>query len=255
MNTLLSLFDHSGNWGSEFFFNRWDVHTFDLKNGQDILNYESYGQILEDYPDVNGILAAVPCDDFALCGARWWPIKDANGSTKASVELVYQALRFVDLFKPTDPEYYEDGGHFFWAFENPVGRIGQLVPELGEPYYFDPFEFAGHLDLSDSDHNELDRLRRKDGKDFCREEREFVIKCNAYKKKTGLWGEFNRNLRKKPIEPVRCNKFGSPLMSYGGKSAETKRKRSITPIGFSKAFYHANVAHTIQEETYQYELF
>lgn len=255
MSTLLSLFDASGNWASEFFHNRWDVHTFDLSNGQDILQFESYGQILEEFCDVDGVLAAIPCDDFSLSGARWWQVKDKNGSTAASVELVYQTLRFIELFKPTDPDYFQEGGTFFWAIENPVGRISNLVPELGTSYYFDPCEFAGFLNLSDTDHNELDRLRRKDGKNFCSEERNFVIECNAYNKKTGLWGEFNRNLKKSPVEPVRCNRYGSPFMSLGGKSAKTKSQRSVTPLGFSKSFYEANKQYVIHECPDQLTLF
>lgn len=244
MKYLLSLFDASGHWPSEFFYKGWDVSMLDLSSGQDINDYQDVENVLDRYCHIDGIVAAVPCDDFALCGSRWWQRKDETGQTEASMELVYQTLRFVDLFRPTDPDYYREGGTFFWTIENPVGRIQKLFPELGPAYYFQPCDFAGHLDLTESDHNELDRLRRKDGHGVTAEEREFILSCNAYNKKTGLWGEFNPNLVKKPIEPVKCNAQGSPVMSLGGKGKQTKALRSITPIGFAKAFYQSNFDYT-----------
>ena len=60
---------------------------------------------------------------------------------------------------------------------------------------------------------------------------------DAYKKRTLLWGNFNTNLKKNPVEPV----IPSPLhQKLGGKSAKTKELRSITPPGFARAFFEAN---------------
>lgn len=59
---------------------------------------------------------------------------------------------------------------------------------------------------------------------------------DGYSKKTCLWGNFN--LPKKNIVP---NIEGSKMWTnYGGKSDKTKEARSITPVGFSKAFFEAN---------------
>ncbi len=88
----------------------------------------------------------------------------------------------------------------FWALENPVGKLRKW---LGPPVMsFNPCDFG-----------------------------------DAYKKKTLLWGNFNTNLKKKPVKPV----IPSPLhQNYGGKSERTKTMRSITPKGFAKAFFEAN---------------
>ncbi|WP_409029425.1 hypothetical protein [Gracilimonas sediminicola] len=241
MNRIVSLFDYTGSWPAPFEENGWDAYTLDIKDGIDVLFYDSVEQVLTDFEDINGILAAPPCTHFTVSGAQYWGVKDEDGRTKKALELVYQVFRFADLIYPTDPDYLaEMNKPFFWCFENPVGRLPKLIPGIGKPKYFDPCDYAGHLDLTDSDHNELDRIRRKDAKGVTKEEVEFVVECNAYTKKTGLWGDFNRNLEVKRIEPVRVCKQGSPIQRLGGKSEKTKRLRSITPAGFAKAFFEAN---------------
>jgi len=101
-------------------------------------------------------------------------------------------------------EYF---GPMFWAMENPVGRLNRLVPGLDQygPWYFQP-HFYG----------------------------------DPYTKKTGIWGEFNQDLKKNKVDPIKSCDAGSWLMQLGGKSEKTKALRSITPPGFSNAFYQAN---------------
>lgn len=239
MKRLLSLFDYSGQWSQPYYEAGWDVYPWDIKLSElmDINSIDLAETAFDLFEDVDGILAAVPCTDFAVSGAQYWNKKDQDGRTAQSIEFVNQVERLADLFTPTDPDYE---GSFFWVIENPVGRITKLFPHLGKPLYFNPCDFAGYLNLSNSDHNELDRIRRKDGNNVTREEIEFVLKCEAYTKKTGLWGDFNREIKKNPIEPVRVCKQGSPMQTYGGKSDKTKELRSFTPFGFSMAFFEAN---------------
>ena len=91
----------------------------------------------------------------------------------------------------------------FWCMENPVGRLRNWIG--GPVMYFDPCEYG-----------------------------------DPYTKKTCLWGNFNTHLERNPVEPVRVSPQGSWIMSLGGKSARTKRLRSITPPGFAQAFFEAN---------------
>ena len=244
MKTLLSLFDYSGTWSEPFYQGVWNVINWDIKLSElmDINDIDLVETALDLFEDVDGILAAVPCTDFSSSGAQYWKQKDMDGRTQAAMKLVNKVECLVDLFTPTDPDYE---GTFFWSLENPVGRLGKLFPHFGKPYYFNPCDFAGHLNLSDSDHNELDRIRRKDGDNVTREEVQFIIDCEAYTKKTCLWGDFSRNLEKRPIEPVKACKQGSPLQIFGGKSEKTKEARSNTPLGFSRAFYMANDDYSI----------
>jgi len=154
---------------------------------------------------VYGILMAPPCTDFSLSGAQYWPTKDADGRTAQSVAIVRACLRFVNAVKPV-----------FWALENPIGRIQTLVPELGHfTFEFDPCDFG-----------------------------------DAYTKRTRLWGNFNPPYplflgETRAVEPVMYQAANGKRGSWqwaklGGKSERTKTLRSMTPMGFAKAFYEVN---------------
>lgn len=244
MRTILSLFDYSGNWSKPFKNSGFNVIQHDIKNGCDIFGDTIPAAISDsvDHKKVFGIISAVPCTDFAVSGARWWKGKENQPSgytgsdvrfentVDMSVGFALATLFIVELLKPS-----------WWSAENPVGRLSNIVPELGKPImFFDPCDYAGYLNITSSDHNELDRIRRKDGMKVTREEVDFVLKCEAYTKKTGLYGKFNSNLMKHPIDPVRVCNQGSPIQTFGGKSDKTKEMRSFTPKGFSIAFYQSN---------------
>lgn len=108
-------------------------------------------------------------------------------------------------------EIVRESNPVWWALENPVGRLARLRPQLGKPrMYFHPCDYG-----------------------------------DAYKKKTGLWGSFNTNLERTPVEPVvyttKDGKRGSYMWAkLGGKSERTKALRSMTPPGFARAFFNAN---------------
>lgn len=184
--TIISLFDYSGNWPSHYKKAGYDVIQVDIKHDIDILTLNR-----GDFPSqVQGVLAAPPCTDFAGSGAQYWPAKDQDGRTAASLALVDKTLEIISW---TNPQW--------WALENPVGRLQKLRPQLGQPWYFQPHWFG-----------------------------------DAYTKKTGLWGTFNRALPRCDVEPDP----NSWIMKLGGKSERTKELRSMTPLGFAEAFYLAN---------------
>jgi hypothetical protein len=94
----------------------------------------------------------------------------------------------------------------WWALENPVGRLPKLRPQLGKAkLIFQPHWYG-----------------------------------DPWTKRTCLWGEFNIDLPRNEVEPVRYCKQGSWTQLLGGKSERTKELRSMTPPGFAKAFFQAN---------------
>lgn len=195
MKTILSLFDFTGAWSEPYVKAGYHVVRLDIKNGDDVFAVDlDFIKALAPH----GLLIAIPCDDFAASGARWWADKDADGRTEASCKLAEHVIKIIAWAQPT-----------WWALENPVGRLGKLFPEFGKPWYFQPHWFG-----------------------------------DAYTKKTGLWGTFNRNLKRNNVEPIMYEnngKFGSWQWRFlGGKSAKTKELRSTTPSGFAQAFFEAN---------------
>lgn len=164
-NIILSLFDLTGNWSRPYEVNGYKVIKIDLQSGIDILEW-NYKDIPKD--SVYGILASVPCTDYAVSGARWFKEKDKNGRTEQSQKLVAKTKEIIDYFRPK-----------FWVIENPVSRIHTLNPWMGKPkFYFHPYEFAG-----------------------------YGFEDERYTKKTSLWGNFNLPI-KKPMEPEHTGDYG-----------------------------------------------
>lgn len=201
---ILSLFDLTGNWSRPYRENGFEVVQVDLQNGIDILTWD-YKSIDKD--KVYGILAAIPCTDYAVSGARWFKDKDKDGRTAESQKLCDKTKEIIEYFNPV-----------FWVVENPVSRIHKLNPWLGKvKFYFHPYEFAG-----------------------------YGFEGERYTKKTCLWGKFN-NPVKKPMSPEHTGNYGKihyprreDGTAIGWNTIECKNIRSATPIGFAWAFYRAN---------------
>ena len=236
MKTILSLFDYSGSWPEPYTLanGRYDVVSIDIKHGIDVNNFScEYLIDTLELDMVHGILIGVPCTDFTNSGAQYWPAKDHDGRTAASVRLVTQALCCVEYFQPE-----------FWALENPVGRLPKALKQfggidIGTPWYFDPYQFAGKADTAANLRyaktepllkSFYQRMTPRQRKSFTTE---------RYTKKTGLWGNFHKP-ELAPLPPIRATKQGSWLQKLGGKSEKTKALRSLTPTGFAQAFFEAN---------------
>lgn len=234
MRTVISVCDYSGTWAKPYADKGYFVILVDPKHplGEDGSPWTfkegmhcfsgTAGEVcvdprkwLEDFQDremaeslqIHGLLLAPVCTHFTVSGAQHWPAKDADGRTAEGLRLVDECLFLTTVW---DVE--------FWALENPVGRLPKLRPQLGKPLmYFHPHYFAGWADDPQQD---------------------------AYTKKTGLWGKFNMSLHRRLVEPVvyeKGGKRGSWMWAFlGGKSDRTKELRSITPVGFSRAFCEAN---------------
>lgn len=199
-NIILSLFDYTGNWSRPYRENGYEVIQIDIQHGTDILTW-NYKEIERER--VYGILAAVPCTDFAISGARHFARKDADGTTEKSKALVYKTLEIINYFSPV-----------FWVVENPMSRIHKCCPELGEvKFKFNPCDFAGY-GATEEEQNE-----------------------QRYNKATWLWGNFNPP-EKNRLEPTQ--KECPMWRQYGGKSLKTKNARSATPLGFAYGFYKTN---------------
>lgn len=213
---IVSLCDYSGRWPSLYIEQGYTVAQFDLKHGDDCTDvagtlagiskarYEAYkAGGCENVSHIVGILAAPVCTDFSVSGAQYWAKKDADGTTARSLALVDGCMAIINACSPD-----------WWALENPVGRLKALRPGLPFVGWFQPHNYAGH---------DVDPA------------------ASRYTKKTGIWGtaklpeQVTANL-----EPIRACAQGSWLQKLGGKSERTKELRSMTPLGFARAFASFN---------------
>ncbi len=202
---ILSLFDYTGNFVKPYHEAGYTTLQIDIKHGDNVFDIDR--EWVRKNGPFHGILAAPPCDNFSVSGARWFAEKDADGRTAESVRLVNHTLDIIDWCKPR-----------WWVLENPVGRIARLCPRLQRygPWYFHPHNYGGWLNPP-GDH---------------------------YTKKSGLYGLFVRPVHRN-VEPVmltdsKGNRGSWMWLKLGGRSARTKELRSATPLGFAKAFFASN---------------
>jgi DNA repair protein RadC/GNAT superfamily N-acetyltransferase len=135
---VLSLFDLTGAWSQPWADAGYQVFRFDIQNDPEVgdvekFSAEFFNDIFASFEgrDIFAILAACPCTDFAVSGARHFAAKDADGRTIRSVELVRQTMATIEYFKPA-----------VWALENPVGRIEKLTGLPPWRLSFDPNHFG-----------------------------------------------------------------------------------------------------------------
>lgn len=198
---ILDLCGGTGAWSKPYADAGYDVRNITLPD------YDIVKICIQELPKCYGVLAAPPCDHFAVSGAQYWKEKDKDGRTAEALDIVHACLDIIEYTEPV-----------FWALENPVGRLGELLKHrLGEiSMIFNPCDYAGWSDKPQEE---------------------------AYTKKTCLWGEFWPPKKKLYIinDGLKAErKYKSPLWKYGGKSERTKTIRSITPSGFAKAFFESN---------------
>lgn len=210
MKKILSLYDFTGFWSKPYHEAGYDVTQIDIKHGDNIFDL-TLGWIELNGP-FSGILCAHPCDEFASSGARWFKRKDADGTTRKAARMANHTLDLILHAKRMNPDMW-------WAWENPVGRMNQVVPRMkafGPIHKFNPNEYGGWLKPTG----------------------------DKYRKLTCLWGEFTIPKTKwvKPVTHTTMDgKQGSWLWAkLGGKSEKTKELRSATPMGFARAFFAAN---------------
>jgi len=206
---LYSIFDRTGNISEPYRKDPdWDVVQIDIQNGIDFLTFDYVKDLMDNspyyiFPQV-GIIAATPCDDYAVCGAKHFAAKDADGRTEQSQKLVNRLKEMIFYFK-------NFGILQFWQVENPRTRIHTLNPWLKPiTQKFNPCDYAGY------DPNPID---------------------SQYNKETWLFGEFNKMIPK-PLPPL--TKENPGWKNFGGKSLATKNARSISPKGYCYAFYDQN---------------
>jgi hypothetical protein len=214
---IFSLFDYSGSWPKPYADAGYPTDLWDYKvEGCCIEGFSRICDRIDECIEVGympyGLLMAPPCTDLSKAGAWTWADKDKR------MHEDHDFLTVTDWAECLVMIGFELSRRYdwkFWALENPPGRLERICPELSfyRRMMFNPFDYG-----------------------------------DPYTKKTVLWGEFNTNLPKNPVEPERVLIKGgsnyyhasSIWAKTGGRSEKTKTLRSNTPAGFARAFYAAN---------------
>ena len=125
---ILDLCGGSGAWSAPYKKAGYDVRLVTLPD-MDARKYKPPRWVW-------GILAAPPCDHFAVSGAQYWKQKDRDGRTAEGLSVLDACLYIIWSSE-------ERRGLQWWALENPVGRIPALRPGLGPPrMYFNPCDYG-----------------------------------------------------------------------------------------------------------------
>jgi len=199
---ILDLCGGTGSWSKPYKDAGYDVRLITLPE-YDVCDYippES----------VYGILAAPPCTMFSFARTRG-NITPRN--LREGMETVTACLRIIwECQYRLDNQYSQKSTLKFWSLENPNGHLKYF---LGKPAFeFDPYEFG-----------------------------------DIYSKKTHLWGWFNNPIKTNGKESKTIDKKLDALSMKEIKSIgdnifrdrKTRQElRSITPLGFAKAFMEAN---------------
>ena len=203
---ILDLCGGTGSWSLPYKEAGYDVKVI-TQPEHDVFEYQKYREFIYD---IHGILAAPTCTMFSLARTTAKTPRDLEGGFK----LVHRCMEII-----WDCRF--NGNLKFWALENPMGYLRQL---LGKPHLtFNPCDFAGWADCP-----------KKEG----------------YTKKTDLWDYYNTP-KKNPIELTDqqmrdCSINNRTLpevpedyISPEGFRSQTIR-RSMTSSGFARAFFKAN---------------
>jgi site-specific DNA-cytosine methylase len=227
--TILDLCGGTGAWSQPYRYAGYstlivDPKAIELPNGQTYRGtVKEFNEELERdrvKPHFHGVLAAPPCTEFAVSGARWWKSKPPELLAEA-VKVVMQCLWATSAVEP-----------IFWALENPVGRLHKYI---GRPKMtFQPWEFGdpwtkktclwGHFYSP----TKIDGARKPEGTGAKRWQRSLT-----------------NHLSPKPTAAqiaklVQTGMLPPDWIHRLGPSPERATLRSITPPGFARAFFEAN---------------
>lgn len=199
---ILSLCDHTGNWSQPYSEDpAYEVMRIDLMDGKDVRLLPHIRR------PVHGILAAPPCTAFSTAqGVRSWGKKGAKAVIEA-MSVVDACMRAVVMYRP-----------YWWALENPPGRLKDWIGAFS--WSFQPYQYGGYLETGEK-----------------------TLNCplfpanDAFTKRTLIWGTARQPVPK----PVSVTHIVHPEGGWRNECfKQHKGHRSVTPMGFSRAFKEAN---------------
>lgn len=206
---ILDLCGGTGAWSKPYRDAGYDVRLVTLPD-QDVRTYRAPER-------VHGVLAAPPCTEFAVSGARWWKSKPPHLLAEA-VEVWATCVRLCQ------------NAEAWWALENPVGRLRKWA---GPPAWtFQPWEY-GDPWLKKTCIWGTAKMPPKNG---------HVRPVGGAKRwKVSLTNHLSPKPTAEQIATlVKTGMIPADWVHRLGPSPDRATLRSITPPGFARAFFEAN---------------
>ena len=208
---ILDLCGGTGAWSQPYQEAGYDVRIITLPK-VDVRDY--------DPPkNVYGILAAPPCTEFAVSGARWWKTKPKRLLTDA-LAIVQACFRIIDMAEP-----------WWWALENPVGRLPDHIGPY--KYTFQPWEYGDPwLKRTCVWGKHTQPMKRPCPKPNTKTQQRWRVSLTNHLSPTPTAEQIATLVRTGMIPPDWRHRLGP--------SPDRATLRSLTPPGFARAFFVAN---------------
>lgn len=225
---VVCLYEQNGFSALDWAREGYDVYCYDILTQKTTVRFIGQGRIIFMHWDARDAIATAelierhkgqtaltlafpPCDDLDVSGAGWFASKAEKDPDfqKKAMELVFIGR---DVAEALEAPY---------AIENPVSRISSLWRK--PDHTFHPYEYGGYLP-SDDQHPLFP---------------EYIAPRDAYPKKTCYWtgNGFSMPLKKPVSAP---DGYSQQHKKLGGKSAKTKRIRSMSPRGIARAIFEVH---------------
>lgn len=198
---IISLFDDTGNWSAPYREAGYRVIQVDLAHGVDILT-DALPHVMAEASE----------------GKRAWGVLAAPPCTHFASSGAWKWKEKENMIAPDGLPFECDN-----LIEHAVSLVltTLFIVELAQPEWWVLEQPVGRIR----------KLVPEVGKPRLTFQPWWY--GDPYTKKTLLYGNFNPNLKKTPVLPL----YGSMAHQT---SSSNKRKRSATPMGFARAFFHAN---------------
>jgi hypothetical protein len=209
---VLSLYDYTGNWALPWAQAGYQVQTFDIQTGFDLVRdfqalEDHIAQLRAEGKNIVAVLAAPPCETFTTTSRQHWPTMHDNVNLPEvfrrygvwASKHFQSPLEYAETMVMVVEQAIAAAEPRIWAMENPaVGRLQERLVLPDPRVIFNPNNFG-----------------------------------DPYTKKTALWGNMNQDM---PTANVEATK-GTLIWKLSGSD---RKARQVTPLGFAYSFFVAN---------------
>ena len=241
---ILDLCGGTGSWSRPYKEAGYTVKLITLPEF-DVTKWRQYPEIMNTLDNVYGILAAPPCTMFSFARTNAKKPRDLDEGMKcvrACLDIIWLSMETIGPTTNKKPFTLK-----FWALENPY--FGLLKNFLGKPaFIFDPWEFGDGYQKRTALWGNFNEPKKSPIPMTEEAKAKAKAKTNSFIHKLSLMPSAtikeDAPLRYKIAHEKARVKFdylkSKDIHPEAFGKLDRQTRRSITPVGFAKAFYEAN---------------